>query len=65
MAELSDIRETVRAKSAAAIIRAHKPADAGCCEASMLATCCEPSEKSACCGSAGAEEPPTSCGCHA
>jgi hypothetical protein len=65
MAELSDIRKThrVHEHAAAAVIRAYMPADAACCDATMLTTCCEPSAKSDCCGSAAAEEPPTSCSC--
>jgi len=46
----------------AAIIRARKPAAAGCCEPEARASCCEPEHKDDCWGapSAGAPSP---CGC--
>jgi hypothetical protein len=62
VAELSDIRESVREHAAAAIIRASKPLAAQCCDPAALAHCCEPAAKDACCGEASADAP-SSCGC--
>ena len=64
MAELSDIRETVRERYAAAatIIRANKALADSCCTPEALASCCDQSAKRDCCAAATAEPPP-SCGC--
>jgi arsenite methyltransferase len=61
-----EIRPThrVHEHASAAIIRACKPAGAGCCETEVLAGCCAPEEKVECCGTADAS-PPSSCGCKA
>ena len=59
-----EIREThrVRARAAAAIVRASKPADEACCTRAALEACCEPDAKPGCCGEPGAIAP-TTCGC--
>jgi hypothetical protein len=77
MAELTDIRETLRERYASAAkpaltrdmdeaTRADMAAwtgrVAGCCGAQTQATCCEPADKAACCGEGHATG---ACGCGA
>jgi arsenite methyltransferase len=59
-----EIREThrVHERAAAAIVRAHKPVAAGCCEPEALADCCDPEQKDECCG-APSPVAPSRCGC--
>jgi ubiquinone/menaquinone biosynthesis C-methylase UbiE len=63
-----EIREThrVHEHAAAAIIRASRPAQVGCCSTKMLDACCEPTAKADCCGdSAPQAAAPSTCGCQA
>ncbi len=53
MAELNNIRETVRQRDAAA---------AECCAPATLAECCEPDAKGTCCEAPPADARPN-CGC--
>ncbi len=69
MAELKDIRETVRRRHADAAsgssdeARARMPHSSGCCETNTLQTCCEPEDKAHSCGDSVAAGPPSRCGC--
>ena len=69
MAELTDIRETVRERYAkAATAAAHGAPDqaraleseSGCCGPESLSTCCAPATKAECCGQ---DDAPGTCGC--
>ena len=57
-----EIRPThqVHEHASSAIIRAHKPATAECCDTSAQAACCDPDAKTECCGE---DHAPGSCGC--
>jgi SAM-dependent methyltransferase len=61
-----EIREThrVHQHAAAAIVRAGKPAEAGCCSTQTLDACCEPGANADCCGDAAPQAAaPSTCGC--
>jgi arsenite methyltransferase len=53
----------VHEHATAAIIRANKPAAAGCCSTATFTDCCEPAAKADCCGTA-TPDAPDSCGCN-
>ena len=63
MVELSDIRERVRERYAAAANEATSAgAASGCCSTATLADCCEPAAKADCCREAPSDAAGI-CGC--